>query len=338
MPAMHQVLQGLLEIRPHTLHLCTMETHIATDLVEALALLKAGKLVAIPTETVYGLAANALDADAVIHIFETKNRPHFDPLIVHVADANQVKEVATHISDDAYRLMEVLWPGPLTIVLPKHERVPHIVTSGLDTVGVRMPNHTLTLELLRALPFPLAAPSANPFGYISPTSALHVAEQLGDRIPFILDGGECTIGVESTIIDCSQETPTILRLGGTAVETIEEIIGPVKVNAISTSSPQAPGMLHSHYAPRKPLRVGNIHDLLHDYGSDVSILSFKDSFHNFRNIRLSETGDLHEAARNLFAAMRKLDADSHGVILAEFVPDYGLGRAINDRLKRASTR
>ena len=315
-----------------------METRIATDLSEAQALLQAGKLVAIPTETVYGLAANALDADAVIHIFETKNRPHFDPLIVHVGGMAQVDEVAAHIPEVAYRLMEALWPGPLTIVLQKHDRVPHIVTSGLDTVGVRMPNHALTLELLRSLNFPLAAPSANPFGYISPTNALHVAEQLGERIPYILDGGECAIGVESTIIDCSGDTPTILRLGGTAVETIEEIIGPVQVNAISSSSPQAPGMLHSHYAPRKPLRVGNIHELLHEHGNDVSILSFKDSFHNFRNIRLSEIGDLHEAARNLFAAMRKLDADHHSVIIAEFVPDYGLGRAINDRLKRAAAK
>lgn len=313
-----------------------METRIATNLQDALSLLNEGKLVAIPTETVYGLAANALDADAVIHIFETKNRPHFDPLIVHVGGMEQVDVVASHIPEIAYQLMEKLWPGPLTIVLKKHERVPHIVTSGLDTVGVRMPDHKLTLDLLRSLEFPLAAPSANPFGYISPTSAMHVAEQLGDRIPYILDGGECTIGVESTIIDCSGDTPTILRLGGTAVETIEEIIGPVQVNAISTSSPQAPGMLHSHYAPRKPMLVGNIHDLLHEHGSDVSILSFKDSFHNFRNIRLSETGDLHEAARNLFAAMRKLDADQHSIIIAEFVPDYGLGRAINDRLKRAS--
>jgi L-threonylcarbamoyladenylate synthase len=284
------------------------------------------------------LAANALNADAVIHIFETKNRPHFDPLIVHVADIEQVNEVASHIPEHAHTLMEALWPGPLTIVLRKHERVPHIVTSGLDTVGVRMPNHPLTLELLRSLDFPLAAPSANPFGYISPTSALHVAEQLGDRIPYILDGGECIVGVESTIIDCSGDTPTILRLGGTSVETIEEIIGPVHVHAISTSSPQAPGMLHSHYAPRKPMLVGNIHELIHEYGDNISILSFKDSFHNYRNIRLSEIGDLHEAARNLFAAMRKLDADHHELIIAEFVPDYGLGRAINDRLKRAAAK
>jgi L-threonylcarbamoyladenylate synthase len=315
-----------------------MDTRIATDLLEAQSLLKSGKLVAIPTETVYGLAANALNADAVIHIFETKNRPHFDPLIVHVGGMDQVDEVAAHIPEVAYLLMEALWPGPLTIVLQKHERVPHIVTSGLDTVGVRMPDHPLTLELLRSLNFPLAAPSANPFGYISPTSALHVAEQLGERIPYILDGGECRVGVESTIIDCTTAIPTVLRLGGTSVETIQELIGEVNVNAISTSAPQAPGMLHSHYAPRKPLLVGNIHELLHDHGSNVSILSFKDSFHNFRNIRLSETGDLHEAARNLFAAMRKLDADHHELILAEFVPDFGLGRAINDRLKRASAK
>jgi L-threonylcarbamoyladenylate synthase len=315
-----------------------MDTRLSSQLEEALTLLNAGKLVAIPTETVYGLAANALNADAVIHIFETKNRPHFDPLIVHVGGMDQVDEVAAHIPEVAYLLMEALWPGPLTIVLQKHERVPHIVTSGLDTVGVRMPDHPLTLELLRSLNFPLAAPSANPFGYISPTSALHVAEQLGERIPYILDGGECRVGVESTIIDCTTAIPTVLRLGGTSVETIQELIGEVNVNAISTSAPQAPGMLHSHYAPRKPMLVGNIHELLHEHGSNVSILSFKDSFHNFRNIRLSETGNLHEAARNLFAAMRKLDADHHDLILAEFVPDFGLGRAINDRLKRASAK
>jgi L-threonylcarbamoyladenylate synthase len=320
------------------LHLCAMDTRIATDLFEAQSLLKSGKLVAIPTETVYGLAANALNADAVIHIFETKNRPHFDPLIVHVASHEQVADVAIDISEAAHLLMRKLWPGPLTIVLRKHECIPHIVTSGLDTLGVRMPDHPLTLELLRSLNFPLAAPSANPFGYISPTSALHVAEQLGERIPYILDGGECRVGVESTIIDCTTATPTILRLGGTSVETIQELIGEVNVNAISTSAPQAPGMLHSHYAPRKPLLVGNIHELLHEHGSNVSILSFKDSFHNFRNIRLSETGDLHEAARNLFAAMRKLDADHHELIIAEFVPDFGLGRAINDRLKRAAAK
>ena len=313
-----------------------MRATISTSVPDATEFLNRGMLVAIPTETVYGLAANALNADAVVSIFETKNRPHFDPLIVHVAGIEQVHEVASHIPSHARTLMEALWPGPLTIVLRKRDCIPHIVTSGLDTVGVRMPNHPLALDFLRALDFPLAAPSANPFGYISPTTALHVAEQLGDRIPYILDGGECSVGVESTIIDCSCETPTILRLGGTSVETIEEIIGPVHVNAISTSSPNAPGMLHSHYAPRKPMRVGNIHELLHNHGTDVSILSFKDSFHNYRNIRLSETGDLHEAARNLFSAMRKLDADHHSIILAEFVPDYGLGRAINDRMKRAS--
>lgn len=302
----------------------------------AVSLLQEGKTVAIPTETVYGLAANALNPDAVLSIFETKNRPHFDPLIVHVASVAQAQALTQEVTARALQLMDAFWPGPLTIVLRKKEIVPHIVTSGMDTVGLRMPAHPLTLELLSQLDFPLAAPSANPFGYISPTSAAHVAEQLGDRIQCILDGGECSVGVESTIIDCTTDVPRILRLGGLSVEAIEEVIGPVVVNAISTSSPQAPGMLHSHYAPRKELLLGNIHELLHDYGPDVSILSFRDSYHNYRNIRLSESGDLHEAARNLFSAMRKLDADSHGKIIAEYVPDYGLGRAINDRLKRAS--
>lgn len=317
-------------------HLCNMKSGNESVIAQAATLLREGKTVAIPTETVYGLAANALNADAVLNIFETKNRPHFDPLIVHVGSIAQAQSLSHEISVAARKLMDTFWPGPLTIVLTKKEIIPHIVTSGMDTVGLRMPSHPLTLDLLAQLDFPLAAPSANPFGYISPTSAAHVAEQLGDRIPFILDGGECLVGVESTIIDCTNKISRILRLGGLSVEAIEEVIGPVEINAVSSSSPQAPGMLHSHYAPRKELLLGNIHELLHDHGSDVSILSFRDSYHNYRNIRLSESGDLHEAARNLFAAMRKLDADSHAKIIAEYVPDYGLGRAINDRLKRAS--
>jgi L-threonylcarbamoyladenylate synthase len=313
-----------------------MKSGIESAISLAAALLQEGKTVAIPTETVYGLAANALNPDAVLSIFETKNRPHFDPLIVHVGSVEQAQTLSREVPVHARKLMDAFWPGPLTIVLWKKDIIPHIVTSGMDTVGLRMPSHPLTLQLLSQLDFPLAAPSANPFGYISPTSAAHVAEQLGERIPYILDGGECSVGVESTIIDCTAEVPRVLRLGGLNVEAIEEVIGPVEVSAISTSSPQAPGMLHSHYAPRKELLLGNIHELLHDHGPDVSILSFRDSYHNYRNIRLSESGDLHEAARNLFSAMRKLDADSHVKIIAEYVPDYGLGRAINDRLKRAS--
>ena len=314
-----------------------MKSRIESNLKEAKVLLESGELVAIPTETVYGLAANAFQADAVIRIFETKNRPHFDPLIVHVAGIEGVSEVVAETPPVALKLMQTFWPGPLTIVLRKSSKIPDIVTSGLDTVGVRMPDHALTLELLRSLDFPLAAPSANPFGYISPTSAQHVAKQLGDRIPYILDGGICSVGVESTIIDCTAQTPVVLRLGGTTVEQITEAIGLVEVNTTSSSAPQAPGMTLSHYAPRKPMYIGSIQNLMQQIKGDVSVLSFQDSYPNYRNIRLSETGDLKEAARNLFSAMRTLDADPGRIIIGEWVPDEGLGRAINDRLRRAAT-
>ena len=313
-----------------------MKSRIESNLNVAKALLESGELVAIPTETVYGLAANAFQADAVIQIFETKNRPHFDPLIVHVSGIEGVSEVVAETPPVALKLMQTFWPGPLTIILRKSSKIPDIVTSGLDTVGVRMPDHALTLELLRSLDFPLAAPSANPFGYISPTSAQHVAEQLGDRIPYILDGGICSVGVESTIIDCTSKTPVVLRLGGTTIEQITKAIGPVEVNTTSSSAPQAPGMTISHYAPRKPMYIGSIQNLLKEIKGEISVLSFQDSYPNYRNIRLSETGDLKEAARNLFSAMRTLDADPGRIIIGEWVPDEGLGRAINDRLRRAA--
>jgi len=315
-----------------------MKARITSNLEEAKNLLEKGALVAIPTETVYGLAGNAFSAETVIQIFETKNRPHFDPLIVHVANRERVGEVVAEIPEVAQELMKNFWPGPLTIVLRKSSAVPDIVTSGLETVGVRMPNHPMTLELLRSLDFPLAAPSANPFGYISPTSAQHVAKQLGDHIPFILDGGVCSVGVESTIIDCTQSKPVILRLGGTTIEQITNAIGEVEVNTVSSSAPQAPGMTLSHYAPRKPLFIGDIRALLNSMKGNVSVLSFKDEYAGCRTIRLSETGDLREAARNLFSAMRELDAEDTTAIVAEWVPDIGLGRAINDRLRRAATK
>jgi L-threonylcarbamoyladenylate synthase len=315
-----------------------MKARIESNLAAARAILEKGDLVAIPTETVYGLAANAFNADSVIRIFETKNRPHFDPLIVHVASIDRVRDVVAELPPLALTLMKTFWPGPLTIVLRKSNRIPDIVTSGLDTVGVRMPNHPLTLELLHSLDFPLAAPSANPFGYISPTTALHVAEQLGDRISYIVDGGTCAVGVESTIIDCTGKTPIVLRLGGTTIEQITEAIGPIEANTVSTSAPLAPGMTLSHYAPRKPMHVGNIADLLKEIEGEASVLSFQDPYPNHRNIRLSETGDLNEAARNLFSAMRILDSDPSNTIIAEWVPNVGLGRAINDRLRRAASQ
>jgi L-threonylcarbamoyladenylate synthase len=310
---------------------------IKSNIVSAAAsFLKMDDVVGIPTETVYGLAANALRAEAVLKIFEIKNRPHFDPLIVHIGNIGLIPQLTSHFPEKAKILARAFWPGPLTIILKKNPIIPDVVTSGLDTVGIRMPDHPLTLELLQMIDFPLAAPSANPFGYISPTTAEHVMEQLGEKIPMVLDGGECRVGLESTIIDLSGESPVILRLGGISVEEIEAHIGAVDVRTISTSNPSAPGMLISHYAPRKPFYLGNIEELLVKYaGQKMGILSYQKSYGHHPNKVLSPSSTLREAAKNLFAYMRELDALDVDLILGEMVPDEGIGRAINDKLRRA---
>ncbi len=310
---------------------------IGKDINKAAELLGAGQLVAIPTETVYGLAANALDASAVLKIFDTKNRPKFDPLIVHIGTLDAISQYAADIPDQAFLLARRFWPGPLTLVLKKADVIPDIVTSGLSTVGIRCPDHALTAELLSRLPFPLAAPSANPFGYVSPTTATHVNEQLGDRIPYILDGGPAMVGLESTIVGFDDNQPVVYRVGGLAVEEIEKVIGQVLVQTSSTSNPRAPGQLISHYAPGKHVVVGRIEDLLLQYPAHRSgILTFNRDFHLPNQIILSPKGELQEAAQNLFAALREFDKMPVDVVLAELVPDEGIGRAINDRLKRAA--
>ena len=300
-------------------------------------LLKGG-LVAIPTETVYGLAGNAFDERSVLSIFEVKNRPSFDPLIIHTDSLEKVKSFVTEIPEKAKDLANAFWPGPLTLLLPKKQIVPDLVTSGLDQVAVRIPNHPLTLQLLRELDFPLAAPSANPFGYISPTKPDHVNAQLGEKIPYILDGGECGIGIESTIVGFVNGEPTIYRLGGLAVEDIEEVVGSVIRLPHSSSNPQAPGMLKSHYAPRKPFFLKTKEELSHA-GSHIGCLLFGrilgDQDIRYQRV-LSETGDMKEAAHHLFAFLRELDSLPVQEIWAEKVPEYGLGLAINDRLQRAA--
>jgi L-threonylcarbamoyladenylate synthase len=313
---------------------------IGKDIVEAKRLLEEGELVGIPTETVYGLAGNALDVNAVTKIFQVKNRPHFDPLIVHVADFQSAESFVAEIPAKAKLLADNFWPGPLTILLKRKRIIPDLVTAGLDTVGIRCPDHTLTRELLRSLSFPLAAPSANPFGYISPTQPSHVNDQLGKKINYILDGGECKVGIESTIIGFDQTIPTIYRIGGLNVEKIESIIGPVDVQLYSTSNPKAPGQLKSHYAPSKKLILGKLEDLLKIYeGDSIGVLSFKQSKKGIDQKKqrvLSPTGDLSIAAQNLFSHLRELDGLDVQFIIAEEVPEIGLGRAINDRLRRAA--
>lgn len=317
------------------------EELIGNDVNRAATLLREGNLVAIPTETVYGLAANALDSSAVVKIFEAKNRPEFDPLIVHTHSFEEFRRFAETIPPDAIRLAEQLCPGPITFILPKHQIIPDIVTSGHPTVGLRVPAHPKALELLESLGFPVAAPSANPFGYVSPTTAQHVQDQLGDRVSYILDGGPCGVGIESTIIDFSHETPRILRLGGMSLEKLEEMLGHELEVQQSSSRPTAPGMLISHYAPAKPIRVGDLGALMLEHADErVGILAFssrKSEVDPSLQRVLSPAADLHEAATNLFSHLREFDIMPVDVVLAEWVPDTGLGKAINDRLRRADS-
>lgn len=313
---------------------------IGKDIHKAAELLKRGKLVAIPTETVYGLAANAFNSEAVLNVFEAKARPHFDPLIVHSSSAEWVKQHVAETSPMAQILMDEFWPGPLTLVLPKKEIVPDVVTSGLDNVAVRVPSHPMTQDLLRMLDFPLAAPSANPFGYVSPTTAQHVQDQLGDKIDYILDGGPTTVGLESTIIGFEEGKPVVFRLGGLSIDVIEDVVGKVELSLNQSSDPKAPGMLKSHYAPGKPLYFGNPGEMITDFeGKRIGFLGFMTRLEFLppqQQLILSPHGDLHEAAVNLFAFMREFEKLPVDLILAERLPDIGLGRAINDRLRRAS--
>ncbi len=320
-------------------------TTSAQDLLLAKTLLQENKLVAIPTETVYGLAANALAPQAVAKIFQAKKRPTFDPLIVHVPDIEALEQYIGYFPEMAQKLAQAFWPGPLTLILPKKKMIPDLVTSGLDTVAVRIPKHPLTLALLRSLDFPLAAPSANPFGYVSPTTAAHVKNQLGSKIDYILDGGPCEVGIESTIVGFPQGQACVYRLGGISLEAIEQCIGKVSLQAHSSSNPTAPGMLSSHYAPAKPLHlIQNAHEadkwLKRFSQKSVGSIVFKKPFKNIlpeNQVILSKTGNFQEAAQNIFAGLRSLDKPEIQIIIAELLPEKDLGRAINDRLRRAAT-
>jgi L-threonylcarbamoyladenylate synthase len=315
---------------------------IGTNTGEAKRWLEAGQVIGIPTETVYGLAGNALSPAAVARIFEVKNRPTFDPLIVHSSRPEKIARFVTEMPPAARRLAEAFWPGPLTLLLKKADCVPDLVTAGLDTVAVRIPDHPLTLRLLDALDFPLAAPSANPFGYVSPTRASHVQAQLGDKIPYILDGGPCQVGIESTIVGFEGPELVVYRLGGIAVEAIERLMGPVRVMAHSSSNPKAPGMLKSHYAPRKPVFTAGLPGLVDQYGpAAVGVLAFKGLYPDVpaaNQFVLSEAGSATEAAQRLFAGLRYLDGLPVAAIYAELLPEKELGRAINDRIRRAAAR
>ncbi|HKC66896.1 MAG TPA: L-threonylcarbamoyladenylate synthase [Bacteroidia bacterium] len=314
---------------------------IGIDIEKAKQILQQGGLVAIPTETVYGLAANGLDKNAVLKIFEAKNRPHFDPLIIHTNSIDKIKQWVTDVPAWAQQLANAFWPGPLTLLLPQKKIIPDLVTSGLPQVAVRIPNHKLTLQLLQNLDFPLAAPSANPFGYVSPTTAQHVAAQLQNKVDYILDGGICDVGIESTIVGFENNQVTIYRLGGLAIEDIEQVVGKINVQLNQSSNPAAPGMLKSHYAPTKPLFIGDVNGFIKSNPTKkIGVISFYKGYDAAKNqVKiLSPKQDLKEAAHNLFAAIRELDACDIDVIIAEKFPDNFLGRAINDRLQRASAK
>lgn len=312
------------------------------DVYQAAEIIKRGGLVVFPTETVYGLGADVFQPMAVARVFEVKKRPFFDPLIVHVANGKDLERLVIEIPPHARKLIERFWPGPLTVVLPKKEEVPDIVTAGLPTVAVRMPRHPIAIELIELARSPIVGPSANPFGYLSPTTAVHVQEQLGRQVDLILDGGPCEVGVESTIISFSEKEPRLLRPGGVPLEEIESMIGRVEMGGRIGEKPSAPGMFPRHYAPRTPILLDWPEKKLDGYrGKKIGFLLFKkqNSFPKFHPVEvLSKKGDLREAAANLFSAIRRLDALNLDFILAESIPETGLGLAIMDRLRRASSR
>jgi L-threonylcarbamoyladenylate synthase len=315
---------------------------IGTDTGEAKRWLEAGQVIGIPTETVYGLAGNALSPAAVARIFEVKNRPTFDPLIVHSSRIEKIAQFVAEMPPAARRLAEAFWPGPLTLLLKKADRVPDLVTSGLDTVAVRIPNHPLTLRLLDELDFPLAAPSANPFGYVSPTQASHVQAQLGDKIPYILDGGPCQVGIESTIVGFEGPELVVYRLGGIAVEAIERAHGPGAGDGPLLLQPQGAGHAQK---PLRPAQAG-VHGRPRRAGGpvrprSVGVLSFRNIYPDVpagNQFVLSAAGSATEAAQQLFAGLRYLDGLPVAAIYAELLPERELGRAINDRIRRAAAR
>jgi L-threonylcarbamoyladenylate synthase len=315
-------------------------TIITTQIEKAKFILDKGELVAIPSETVYGLAANAFDPIAVQKIFDLKQRPSYNPLIVHLKNYDSIDSVAQNIPSIARQLAKIFWPGPLTLVLEKKSIVPDCITSEKKTVAVRVPNHPVTLALLEKLSYPLAAPSANPFGNISPTQPDHVLSYFKEQLPLILDGGNCAKGIESTIIGFDGEHPILYRFGSISVEEIEQKIGKIDIVVHNNSSPNAPGMLSKHYAPKTPTSLSsNIIKDIESYGNrKIGLLLFKTTLPETPNvvqIILSKSGDFEEAGKNLYAALHQLDQMQLDAIIAERLPDIDIGRSINDRLARA---
>ncbi len=304
------------------------------NIARAGELLQDGQLVGFPTETVYGLGANATDDRAVARIFEAKDRPHFNPLIVHVPDMAMAQTLG-RFDGRAKILVEKFWPGPLTVVVPRSETCPasKLVSAGIDTIALRIPADGLAQKILAAAGVPLAAPSANRSGKLSPTRAAHVANDLGTRVSMILDGGDCSFGIESTVVGLAGERAQLFRPGAVEAAAIEAIIGPLEQPGKSEGAMSSPGMLESHYAPERKLRMN-----VHDAGDGEVLLAFGPNAPDgaMRSLNLSPTGDLVEAAANLFAMLHELDSGPAKGIAVMPIPEAGLGIAINDRLRRAS--
>ena len=314
---------------------------ISTDIKKAVRLLDSDDVVAIPTETVYGLAANIYSSTGIKKIFQVKKRPLYNPLIAHVDTIAKVEEIVLDFPTKARKLAEAFWPGSLTLVLKKNKKVPDLITAGKDTVAVRIPNHNVTLALLRELDYPLAAPSANPFGNISPTNATHVESYFENDIPMVLDGGACKNGIESTIVGFENNNAVIYRFGAISIEDIVDVIGPVAIRNKEEKTPAAPGMLGRHYAPRtKTYLVKNIDTFLEEHKKEkVGIIKFSEDMKISENQHLeilSKEGDLKEAASILYHTLHRMDKLDLDIIVAELFPNEGLGKSINDRLERAT--
>lgn len=308
------------------------------------SLLKKGEVVALPTETVYGLGANALNPKAVKKIFKAKGRPTDNPLIVHIYNMKQLKLIAKDISDDAKKLMRKFWPGPLTLILPKTKKVPDIITAGRETVGVRMPHHRIALALIRNADLPIAAPSANSFGKPSPTISKHVIEDLSGKIAAIIDGGSVKIGIESTIIDMTSKTPVLLRPGGITLEEIQKIIGKISVHE-SVNHPQkkmkdalAPGMKYKHYSPKAKvilLEKTSLKKALEMYPSAIAI-SLNKTIKEKKNVKYIK--NLNHLAKEIFFYFREADEKNIPIIIVDKIPEKGIGMSILNRVKKAATK
>ena len=316
---------------------------ITGEISYAVHALNQGELVAIPTETVYGLAASAFNEQAIQKIFQLKNRPTCNPLILHTHSIDEVLKFVKEIPSSAMKLAEAFWPGPLTLLLPKKSNIPLSVTAGSHLVAVRIPNHTVTLNLLKQLDFPLVAPSANPYTRISPTNSKMVDEYFGDTLPCILEGDICTKGIESTIVGFQDNVPVIYRQGAISVDAIEFVAGKSKVLATVKERVTTPGMSPMHYAPRTRFQIVDCisNFIEQNQGLQIGVLSLGKGLFNHAYticINLSNTGDLEEASANLYKSMYELDSKNLDCIIIEKFPEIGIGKSLNDRISRASYR